>query len=257
MSASRLFVYLILNAVVAASTTLGVLWMWDRTHTSVPLPVRVVEGGEATQAIEMVLVATEVLQPAAPDEPAPAVTPTVYIVKAGDTLGRIAVQFDVSLEELMAANNLANPNVLQVGQTLLIPVTGFDPPTAVPATAGPAATSEPPRPTATRDPSVAPPSLTVREVVGAGNLATEKLVIVNTGGPVDLQGWSLRDGTGFLYTFPSLMLFEGGAISVHTTSGTTTVTDLYWGQSTAVWSSGKSVLLSDAGGTLHTRYTVP
>jgi hypothetical protein len=83
------------------------------------------------------------------------------------------------------------------------------------------------------------------------------LVIVNEGGPVDLAGWSLRDDGGRLYVFPTLMLFQDGAISVHTATGTDSVTDLYWGQSEAIWTAGKSALLSDSGGNLHARYTVP
>jgi LasA protease len=44
-----------------------------------------------------------------------------YSVKSGDTLGLIAQRYGVSLEALIAANNLANPNLLEVGQALIIP----------------------------------------------------------------------------------------------------------------------------------------
>jgi murein DD-endopeptidase MepM/ murein hydrolase activator NlpD len=44
-----------------------------------------------------------------------------YVVQAGDTLGDIAARYGVSAEALMQANNLADPNALSVGQTLLIP----------------------------------------------------------------------------------------------------------------------------------------
>jgi murein DD-endopeptidase MepM/ murein hydrolase activator NlpD len=44
-----------------------------------------------------------------------------YSVKSGDTLGKIAQRYGVSLEALIAANNLANPNLLEVGQALIIP----------------------------------------------------------------------------------------------------------------------------------------
>jgi LysM repeat protein len=260
MTARRLFVYLLLNAVVSATATLGVLWLWDRAQPDRQGPVRVVEGSDAAATAPPELEVAEVVfepEPTAP--PGPAATPTLYTVKAGDTLGRIAADFEVSVEEIMAANNIADRNVLHVGQVLVIPVAGYEPPTAEPATPGPLPTNpaEPPWPTATRDPNAAAPKLEVREVLSPGSLSGEALVIVNTGGPVDLQDWTLRDGTGLQYDFPSLVLFEGGAISVHTAAGTDTVTDLYWGQSTAVWTSGKTVLLSDAGGTLHARMTVP
>jgi LasA protease len=44
-----------------------------------------------------------------------------YTVKSGDTLGQISQRYGVSLEALIAANNLANPNLLEVGQVLIIP----------------------------------------------------------------------------------------------------------------------------------------
>jgi LysM repeat protein len=43
-----------------------------------------------------------------------------YTVVAGDTLGAIAARFGLSAEALAAANNLADPNNLRVGQRLLI-----------------------------------------------------------------------------------------------------------------------------------------
>jgi LysM repeat protein len=48
-------------------------------------------------------------------------TQQVYIVKSGDTMGAIATRFGVTVNALMAANNLDNPNVLSIGQSLIIP----------------------------------------------------------------------------------------------------------------------------------------
>jgi LysM repeat protein len=44
-----------------------------------------------------------------------------YVVQQGDTLYGIAVEFGVSMEDLMAANDMDNPDQLQVGQELQIP----------------------------------------------------------------------------------------------------------------------------------------
>ncbi len=46
-----------------------------------------------------------------------------YVIQAGDTLARIAARFNVTVEDLTAANEstLSNPNKLQVGSTILIP----------------------------------------------------------------------------------------------------------------------------------------
>jgi len=48
-------------------------------------------------------------------------TGAVYIVQAGDTLYSIAERFGVTVDDLMAANGIVNPNLLAVGQQLVIP----------------------------------------------------------------------------------------------------------------------------------------
>jgi LysM repeat protein len=60
--------------------------------------------------------------------PTPTATPTlapgqqiIYIVRTGDTLYSIARRFGVSLEALMQANGINNPNYIQAGQRLIIP----------------------------------------------------------------------------------------------------------------------------------------
>lgn len=62
--------------------------------------------------------------PTTADLTAPTATPaatTTYIVQPGDQLGRIAEQFGVSLDDLIAANGIADPNTITVGRTLTIP----------------------------------------------------------------------------------------------------------------------------------------
>ncbi len=51
-------------------------------------------------------------------------TPTpagMYVIQPGDTLSGLAEQFGTTVDELMAANGLTDPNALQAGQTLLVP----------------------------------------------------------------------------------------------------------------------------------------
>jgi LysM domain len=64
--------------------------------------------------------------------PVPQPTPRIYVVQAGDTLSRIAGRFGVTLADLIAANAeaLPNPDVLQIGDRLIIPAPL---PTALPA----------------------------------------------------------------------------------------------------------------------------
>ncbi len=44
-----------------------------------------------------------------------------YIVQRGDTLWRLSQRFGVSLDDLIKANNLSNPDALHIGQELIIP----------------------------------------------------------------------------------------------------------------------------------------
>ena len=50
-----------------------------------------------------------------------ATTSVSYTVESGDTLGRIARAHDVSISELVDANDIANPDLVYPGQILLIP----------------------------------------------------------------------------------------------------------------------------------------
>lgn len=60
-----------------------------------------------------------------PDAPRVLPTPRLesdqYVVQPNDTLGQIAQRFGVSLDKLIEANSLADPNRLEVGQLLQIP----------------------------------------------------------------------------------------------------------------------------------------
>ncbi len=58
------------------------------------------------------------------DEDSETITPdglTPYTVTAGDTLLAIARRFDTTINDIVEANNLANPDSLSIGQELLIP----------------------------------------------------------------------------------------------------------------------------------------
>jgi LysM repeat protein len=53
-----------------------------------------------------------------PEHPAPKVTVRQCIVDPGDTLGGIADQFDISLDQIIAANPGINPDLIHPGQVL-------------------------------------------------------------------------------------------------------------------------------------------
>ncbi len=60
----------------------------------------------------------------APFTPTVTLTPegTIYTVQAGETLSRIAQRFGVTVNAIVQANQLANPDALRIGQQLVIPV---------------------------------------------------------------------------------------------------------------------------------------
>ena len=75
--------------------------------------------------------AAAVATPSATASPSPAPTSTAapsptsslvtYTVKAGDTLSDIAAVYGTTVEAIARANSLADPNVLAIGQVLIIP----------------------------------------------------------------------------------------------------------------------------------------
>ena len=53
--------------------------------------------------------------------PRPSTNGNTYVVQDGDNPSSIAAQFDISVEELMAANGITDPTGLHVGDELVIP----------------------------------------------------------------------------------------------------------------------------------------
>ncbi len=87
-----------------------------------------------------VLIAALALPAFAPGTPARAQGGgTTHVVQPGENLYRIALKYGTSWPVLAAANNLSNPNLIYVGQVLVIPAGGTLPPvTPSPATPQPA-----------------------------------------------------------------------------------------------------------------------
>jgi LysM repeat protein len=181
----------------------------------------------------------------APDAPAPP-TPEageeqeIYVVRDGDSLVAIAARFNVSIDEIVQANSLSNPDFLFSGQRLIIP--GNQRPDSQGPTATPAVIQ----------------GVEVASVDGAGILETEFALVVNDSDRAfSLQGWQLARDGGPAYVFGNVPLFPGGSVRVHTRAGSDTSIDLYWGQTEAQWQSGAvAQLLNERGALVHT-FTVP
>ncbi len=101
-------------------------------------------------------------------------------------------------------------------------------------------------------------NVTIRTVVGAGNLEMEYVEILNQStGPVDLTNWQLVDELGSRFTFPALILNQDGAIEVHSKAGNNSVIELYWQADSPIWQSGDTVTLLDASGETQATYSIP
>ncbi len=53
--------------------------------------------------------------------PSAGCTPTTYTIEAGDVLSALADSFGIPLDDLTEANDITNPDLIQVGQELVIP----------------------------------------------------------------------------------------------------------------------------------------
>lgn len=197
--------------------------------------------------------------------PTPTPAPLLHTVQPGETLAGIARAYNVSLAELIAVNNIQNPDLLQVGQELVIPGHWVTP-TLVPPTSPPTTTSPipvGPSPTPIRPPVFptltpsGPPRVEIAGVLGAGDLAREVVRLRNRGGIVSLEGWTLSDSGGDRYIFPRLILFPGGEIDLYSGSGPSTPTRLYWNRSAPAWQSGELLTLRDREGEVVDTYVVP
>lgn len=251
MNRRQLAFIVLVNGLVSLVIALGVVWVFEiRRPEAEELAALVEERPGAILAatplpVTQIEVAGPVAQSDTPIPEAPTATPEsdgqqeVYIVQGGDSLVAIAARYNVSIDEIVQANNLSNPDFVFSGQRLIIPVSR-------PAGSGPTPT-----------PSVIL-GVEVASIDGAGVIDVESAQIVNDSDRAfSLQGWQIARDGGPAYTFGNVPLFPGGSVRVHTRSGEDTSVDLYWGEAEAQWQSGVAVqLLNERGALVHT-FVVP
>ncbi len=196
----------------------------------------------------------------------------VHVMAEGEYPGLVAEQYGVSVFDLMEINGLDEDSArfLDIGDILIIPLdtcpltpaqvaavatgsgeeVGPGTPTAEVAEATQEVTEEPTvAPTITLPPTAVNAQVEISRVISAGDITAEGIEIRNTGGVVNLTGWTLTDSTGNVFTFPELQLFTNGLVTVYTRRGTNTPIALYWGRSAAVWGeAGDTVTLANADG---------
>jgi LysM repeat protein len=230
-----------------AAVLLSIALIWQRRP----------EGSPATpDAVEEASLSPSPLLAATPTR----TRPVTYTVRSGDTLSAIAQAHDVSIERLTSANDLADPDLLHIGQVLIIPQAQPGNLEASVSTETPVGVSSagereiPQLPTLTPSGS---PLVEISEAVGVGNLAAEAVVLRNGGGAVSLEGWTLSSGTAEAFVLPALTLFTEGEVRVHSADGDDTPRDLYWGRTDPAWRKGHLIALRDAEGNVVDTYIVP
>ena len=243
-------IFIVVNVIVSAVVMLMILFAWER-----------IRNAPASSPTSTPSVLTQdASAPTMPPVSSPISTePQQYTVQEGDTLGAIAQIYDVSVEDLMAANGITDPNVLQIGQILTVPSDLSASPTAGPSaemSPEPTAAVTLPTPLPTLTPS-GPPLIEIGQVLGAGDLAAEVVVVRNLGGVVNLEGWTLSDAEGNTFTFPTISLFADVQMRVHSTPGRSTPSDLYWGREIPAWNAGELITLRDETGNVVDTYIVP
>jgi len=255
MSVRRMLPFILINVLVSAGVVLAILYWWDRRNpepqaNSLPAVL-------ATPITSAAIVATAVQST---DTPEAEEGPLTHVVKAGDTLGSLSQFYDVTLEDLMKANGLTDPNLISVGQELIIPVGGIA--TATPAVETQSGTnvSVMPSPIATEEPSLEGEVIVeITAVTGVADLEEEAIQISNMGGrQIALLDWTLADEDGHRYTFGQVTLFgDGAAIQVHTGSGSNGPADLHWGLEASIWESGERVTLLNPEGGIEATFDIP
>lgn len=105
-----------------------------------------------------------------------------YTVQPGDTLGKIAAMYGTTVDAIVQANNLADPNLISVGQQLTIPVAGGGgvaaPAVQAPAQAGPAPTTYTVQPGDTLSGIAARYGTSVSQLVNLNSLSDPNLLSV-------------------------------------------------------------------------------
>ena len=260
------------NVVISAAVVFGILVATGRVSLGRPAPTEPTAPSPTASLAD----ATP-LGPAEPEEvlddpqgSGNAVpTPFVHVVQEGDTLSGIALKYGVGLDELIAANELVNPDLLRLGQEIMVPSLGSGLPTMTPvpdATAEPIATDsmEPsaPEPAEVGTPvptptTSGPPLIEIAQVLGSSILGEEIVVIRNRGGAASLQGWTLAGGPGRSFGFPALTLYTDAEVRLHSKTGTSGPSDLYWGLVEPAWHAGELITLRDARDEVIDTYIVP
>lgn len=184
-------------------------------------------------------------RPFASPAPTRRTTAINYTIKTGDSLSAIAALYNITTAALMAANGITNPNLLTVGQVIIIPPPDFSTATTAVPTPG------------TAVPPVAP-ILKITAILRSNTVAAtgEMVILQNVGARVNMKGWTLQDLHNQMYIFPDFVLDSNAGVRIHSDAGLDNATDLYWGRTAAVWDANDTATLKDRSGIVIDSYTI-
>jgi len=122
-----LVIFIALLACARASGPISAPWSVSTSAPSTPdLPVETEADSSSVAFLPITHQGGDPVYTPTPDTPhilpTPRTDPEKYVVRQNDTLGLIAQRFRVTIDALIKANKLTNPDILEVGQTLIIPI---------------------------------------------------------------------------------------------------------------------------------------
>lgn len=251
--------YIMLNVVVSAIVVLAILFWWNNRQPEEDAII--VERSPLLDENNNLVTPTIPADQPPPATETPTLTPTpeifVHIVAPGDTLGQISTIYGVTVDDILRANGRTDPNIISVGEEIIIPIGGYVEPEPTPTPTQEAQFA--PTPIPTEPLASGEVIIEIREVIGVDDLPNEAVSIINKGsGAIALQNWKVVDQQGFEYVFSEVTLFgDGAGILLHTETGVSTPLELYWGLENAVWSPNETVSLLDSEGTVRATYVIP
>ena len=122
-------------AVVLLVVGLFLVVIWFTGDSAPALPAFLRSATETPEPTNTPQPPTVTLEPSRTLEPSETPTPSgplTYVVEEGDSLASIADQYEVTIDQLIAANNLVDPSNIGVGSQLIIPDPDSDLPTETP-----------------------------------------------------------------------------------------------------------------------------
>lgn len=190
----------------------------------------------------------------------------LHVLQEGEFISLLAQTYETDMFDILGVNGLTEEDAtfLQIGEVLIIPLEGCSLVAPLPtaeggtgettsgteATPDPAITLEPTlTPTVTLAPTAVNAQVEISEVIGAGDITSEHVLVINKGATVTITGWTLSDLDGNSYTFPETRLFNDGLMEIWTQVGSNTPLRRYWGLTRPVWGDpGDVITLTDADG---------